>query len=164
MAAGDGPEERAERSRARWGRKLFAACISRSVEAGDQADAGRLDVTLAARHLAGKAEPRLRAQAQLAVEQLWRIQEGVAMQAAEASEFGLLQTGNGAEDALLLAIFQLGLEADDVVERAEFVVLAQLNDRVGFGGGIARIGQADRLHRAVAQSLGTAFRHHLDRQ
>ena len=31
----------------------------------------------------------------------------------------------------LLAVLQLGLEADHVVERAELVVLAQLHDGVG---------------------------------
>ncbi|MGY4333133.1 hypothetical protein ACVWWG_007550 [Bradyrhizobium sp. LB7.2] len=76
----------------------------------------------------------------------------------------LFQPRNGAEDALLLPVFQLRLKADDVVERAELVVLAQLHDCVGFGGGIVRIGEADRLHRPVAQGLGAALRHHLDRQ
>src|SRR5206468_5886700 len=102
-------------------------------------------------------QPRLRAQAQLAVEQLWRVEKGVAMQAAEAGKFGLLQPRNGAEDALLLAVFQLRLEADDVVERAELVVLAQLHDRVGLGAGIVRIGEHDWLHRSVASVLGSSF-------
>ena len=31
----------------------------------------------------------------------------------------------------LLAMFQLGLEADDVEQRAERIVLPQLHDRVG---------------------------------
>ena len=53
------------------------------------------------------------------------------MQAAEPRELGVLQTGNGAEDALLRAVVQLGLETDDVVERAELVVLPQLDDGVG---------------------------------
>ncbi len=53
------------------------------------------------------------------------------MQPAEPCELRLLQPRNGAEDLLLRAVFQLGLETDHVVERAELVVLAQLHDGVG---------------------------------
>ena len=53
------------------------------------------------------------------------------MQAAEPRELGLLQARDGAEDARLLAVLQLGLEADHVEQRAERVVLAQLHDGVG---------------------------------
>src|SRR3546814_6643281 len=84
------------------------------------------------------------------VEQARRIDEGVAMQAAEARELGVFQAGNGAEDAGLLAVLQLGLEADDVVERAERIVLAELHHGVGPLVAV-RVVQADRLHRAVAQ-------------
>ena len=69
-----------------------------------------------------------------------------------------------AEDAHLLAVFQLGLEADHVEERAERVVLAQLHDRIGLRRRPVRIGQAERLHRPVAQRLAPALGHHLDRQ
>ena len=86
------------------------------------------------------------------------------MQAAEPGEFGVLEPGNGAEDALLRAVLQLGLEADHVVERAELVVLAQLHDGVGLHRRIVRIGEPDRLHRPVAQRLAAALGHHLDRQ
>ena len=40
------------------------------------------------------------------------------MQAAQPGELGALQPGDAAEDAHLLAMLQLGLEPDDVVERA----------------------------------------------
>ena len=56
------------------------------------------------------------------------------MEAAEARELGVLQPGNHPEDRGLLAVFQLGLEADHVEQRAERVVLAQLHDRVGLLG------------------------------
>ena len=85
------------------------------------------------------------------------------MQPAEPGEFGLLQTGDHAEDAGLLGIFQLRLEADHVVERAERIVLAELHDGIGFVRRV-RIGQPDRLHGAVGQRLDAALRHHLDRQ
>ena len=86
------------------------------------------------------------------------------MQAAKPRELGVLEPGNGAEYALLRAVLQLGLETDDVVERAELVVLAQLHDRVGLYGRIVRIGQPDRLHRPMPQRLAAALGHHLDRQ
>jgi hypothetical protein len=62
----------------------------------------------------------------------------------------------------LRAIVQLGLEADDVVERAEFVVLAQLHDRVptvGLCGLVAR-----PVSSVVLQRLVAALGHHSDRQ
>ena len=86
------------------------------------------------------------------------------MNAAEPRELRLLQARNGAEDAHLLAVLQLGLEADHVEQRAELVVLPQLHDGVGLHVGLVRIGEPERLHRAVAQRLAAALRHHLDRQ
>ena len=99
--------------------------------AGDQADRGALDIAFAAGDLAGEAQPRLGLEAEPGVEQARRIEKGVAVQAAEPREFRRFEPGNHAEDPRLLAVFQLGLEADDVEERAERVVLPQLHDRVG---------------------------------
>ena len=53
------------------------------------------------------------------------------MKAAEAGELGPFQARNGAEDARLLAMLELGLEAHHVEQRAEPIVLAQLHDRIG---------------------------------
>ena len=103
-------------------------------------------------------------QPQRAVEQLRRIEEGVAVEAAEARELGVAQAGDHAEDVGLDGVAQLGLEADHVVERAELVVLAQLHDGVGLLVRLVRIGEPDRLHRPVAQRLAAALGHHLDRQ
>ena len=100
-----------------------------------QPDRGGFHIALAAGDLAGKAQPRLRVQPQRAVEQLRRIEEGVAVQAAEPRELGVLQPRNGAEDARLFAVLQLGLEADHVEQRAELVVLAKLHDRIGLDCG-----------------------------
>ena len=57
------------------------------------------------------------------------------MKPAEARELGLLQARNGAEDAHLLAVLELGLEAHHVEQGAELVVLAQLHDGVGLHRG-----------------------------
>ena len=51
----------------------------------------------------------------------------------------------------LLAVLQLGLEADDVPQRAERIVLAELHDGPRPLAG-ARIAQPDRLHRPEAQA------------
>ena len=131
---------------------------------GDQADRGALDIALAAGDLAGEAQPRLGLEPEPRVEQLWRIQVGVAVDAAEPREFGALESRDHAEDPRLLAVFQLGLEADDVEQRAERVVLPELHDRIGLDGRLMGVGQADRLHRPVAQGLAAALGHHLDRQ
>ena len=61
------------------------------------------------------------------------------------------------KSARLLAVLQLGLEADDVPQRAERIVLAQLHDRVRPPAG-ARVAQADRLHRPEAQGLAARAR------
>ena len=86
------------------------------------------------------------------------------MQAAEAGEFGGLQAGDGGEQALLFAVGHLGLEADHVVERAQGIVLAQLDDGGGLVLRVMGVGQADRLHRPIRQCLAAPFGHHLDRQ
>ena len=64
----------------------------------------------------------------------------------------------------LLAVFQLGLEADHVEQRAELVVLAQLHHGIRLGVRPMRIGQAERFHRPMAQRLAAALGHHFDRQ
>ena len=76
--------------------------------------AAELDVALAAGDLSGKAQPRLGLEPQRLVEQLWRIEEGVAVQPAEPRELGALEAGNGAKDADLFGVAELGLEADHV--------------------------------------------------
>ena len=61
-------------------------------------------------------------------------------------------------------MLHLGLEADHIIERAQFIVAAQLHNGIGFDVGLVFIGQADRLHRAKTQGLATAFGHDLDWQ
>src|SRR6266487_2530335 len=131
---------------------------------GDEPDGGGFHVTLAAGDLAGKAQTWLGSKPQSAIEQLWRVEERVAMKAAEAGELGPLETWNGPKDPRLLAVFELGLEAHHVEERAEAIVLAQLDDGVRLYARRMRIGEAERLHRPVAQCVAAALRHHLDRQ
>ena len=86
------------------------------------------------------------------------------MQAAEPRELRFAEARDHAEDAHLLGVLQLGLEADHVPQRAERVVLAQLHDRVGPRAAAVRIVEADRLHRSEAQRFAPALGHDLDRQ
>ena len=133
VAAGDMGEQRAMCG-GRRGRCIALAAPLRSREpAGEQADRRRFHIAFAAGDLAGEAQSRIGAQPQALVEQLWGVEEGIAMQPAEACELGLFQARNGAEDSDLLAVLELGLEADHVEQGAEPVVLAQLDDGVGLG-------------------------------
>ena len=86
------------------------------------------------------------------------------MDAPEPGELRPFEARDHAEDARLLAVFELGLEADDVEQGAERIVLPELHDGVGLDGRRMGVGQADRLHRPVAQGLAAALGHHLDRQ
>ena len=85
------------------------------------------------------------------------------MQAAEPRELGALEAGDHAKYPHLLGMLELGLEADDVEQGAEAIVLAQLDDGVGLLVRPVRIGKPDRLHRSPAQRVAAALRHHLDR-
>src|SRR5262249_34881719 len=122
-----------------------------------------LDIALDAGDLAGKAQSLHNPEAKPRVEQHRAVKEGVAVKPAQPGELGLLEAGNHAEDPLLLGVLQLGLEADDVVERAERIVLVWLDTRVR-PRAVARLGEAARLHGPVAQRVDTASRHDLDRQ
>src|SRR5664279_3248859 len=87
------------------------------------------------------------------------------MYPAEARETGVFKSWNGAANFDLRWMFQLGLESDDVIERAERIILAKLHDGIGFCGAVRmRIGQTEWFHGSVPQSLAAPLRHHFDRQ
>ncbi len=75
------------------------------------------------------------------------FEKGVAVHDAVPHELGVLQAGDHAEHPLLLAPFQVRLEADEVIQRAGRVLGAQLHSRPGAVAG-ARVAQADRAQRA----------------
>ena len=95
MAAGDMGEQRAMRGGRRRRARRFAAPLGGGKARGEQADGGGFHIALAAGDLAGKAPARIGLEPQRVVEQLGRIEEGVAVQAAEPREFRVLQAGNG---------------------------------------------------------------------
>jgi hypothetical protein len=71
--------------------------------------------------------------------------------------------GDHLEDALLLTPLELGLESHDRKMTGRQVVLAQLDDGMRTPP-VARVAQADRLHRPEAQGVAAAARDHLHRQ
>ena len=164
MAADDVVEQRAVGGRRRRQRDRFAQPLGGGEAPGQKPDRRGFHIAFAAGDLPGKAQARHRREPKTRIEQLRRVEEGVAVQAAQARELGLLEPRDHAEDAALFAVLQLGLEAHHVPQRAQRIVLAQLHHRVGAHARRMRVRQADRLHRPEAQRVGTACRHHFDRQ
>ena len=83
------------------------------------------------------------------------------MHNAVAHELGVLQAGDHREHPLLLAPFQVGLEAHQVVQRAAGVLGPQLDVGPGAVAG-AGVPQAHRAQGAVADGVRAAGGHHLD--
>ncbi len=83
------------------------------------------------------------------------VDVGVAVDLAVAQETCVLQAGDHAQDAGLLAELEVVLEADEVVGVGAQVLLAKLDDGVGNVSGV-RIAQADGLHGTEAQGVGSA--------
>src|SRR5262249_11873429 len=164
VAAGDMREQGAMRRGRRRRSEQSPEPFGRGEASRNQADGGGLHIPLTAGDLAGKAQPRLDLEAQGVIEQLRRVEEGIAVKAAKPRELRVLEAWDRAEDARLLAVLELGLKPDDVEEGPEPVVLAQLNDGIGLDVRRMRVGEAERFHRAVAQSFAAALRHHLDGQ
>ena len=71
--------------------------FSRRETGSHQPDAGALDIPLAARNLSGKANKGTKFQAQLVVQQLGRVDKGIAVQPAQPRKFGIFKTGDHAE-------------------------------------------------------------------
>ena len=86
------------------------------------------------------------------------MDEGVAVDGAQAHELGLLQPRDEPEDPLLLAVFQLGLKAHQVVERAFPVFGPELDHRKGLAAGVG-VGQAHGLHGAEQERTKSPGRH-----
>src|SRR3984957_18517911 len=164
VAASDVIEKRPYSRCQRRGLKLKPEPFGGGEAADDQADRGAFDIALAAGDLAREAQAGRSLQAQTRVEQARRIEIGVPVHAAEAGELRPFEPRNHAEDAALLAVFELGLEADNVEQRAERIVLPELDHGIGFDLWVIRVGQPDRLHRSIAQGLAPAFGHDFDRQ
>ena len=84
---------------------------------------------------------------------VWKKHEQIVVILAKACELRCAEGWNHAENLCLGAIFQLRLKSNDVVKRAEDVVLTKLDNGVWFLVGCSRIGEPDGLHWAVAEGL-----------
>ena len=153
--------ERADRRRPRRRRRLFAKSEGRRVAPGNQSRRRGLDVALDAGNLAGEEQIGPGARLPRFTQYGRSVDVRVAMHHAEAHELGVLETGNQRQHARLFTPLQLRLEPHQAEMVAGQIVLPQLHDGKRRAPG-ARIGQADRLHRAEPQGVAPAMCHHLD--
>ena len=123
----------------------------------------RLDIALDAGNLARQPDCRSGPQTKGGVEVPRSIDECIAMDHPETHEACLLQTRKGAEDPPLLAVSELGLEANQIPVLSGEVVLAQLDNRPRSAPG-RRILETDRLHWPESQGFAAPLSHDLDRQ
>src|SRR5689334_3829246 len=114
MAPGDVGEQCAVRRGRGRQRDLLAKALGGREAAGEQPDGGGFHIPLAPGDLARETQARRRFQPQDWIEQLWRVEEGVAMQPTEPGKLRAFEPRDGAEDAGLLTVLELGLEADHV--------------------------------------------------
>src|SRR5580700_9067961 len=98
MAAGNVSEQGAVCGGRGRQARCFAEPLRGGKPAGQKADRGRFDVALTTGDLTGEAQTRQGFEPQRLVEQLWRIKERVAVQAAEPRELGIGETRNGAKN------------------------------------------------------------------
>ena len=80
------------------------------------------------------------------------VDVGVAVDLAVAEEGGVLEAGDEAEDAGLLAELEGVLKADEVVAVGAKVFLAELDGGVGPAAGLG-VGEAGGLHGAEAEGV-----------
>ena len=85
------------------------------------------------------------------------------MNAAKPGKGRVFKPRNHAEYPCLLAVLELRLEADEIIERPQAVILPKLNNGIGLAAGMP-VGQSDGLHRPVAQRIFAAGCHDLNRQ
>src|ERR1700683_2291582 len=83
MASGNVAEKCAMRGGQRRQARSFAESLGSRKPGGEQANGCRFHIALAASDLAGKAQTRHSLQPQRLVEQPWRIEESVGMEAAK---------------------------------------------------------------------------------
>ena len=125
------------------------------VAAGQKAGGDGLGVAFYAGELAGYEDVGVGAELEGFGEERGGVDVGVAVDLAEAEEGGLLEAGDEAEDAGLLAEFEVVLKADEVVGVGAEVFLAELDDGVGPAAGLG-VGEAGGLHGAEAEGVSAS--------
>ncbi len=125
------------------------------VAAGEEAGGDGLGVAFDAGELAGDEDGGVGAELEGFGEERGGVDVGVAVDLAVAEEGGVLEAGDEAEDAGLLAELEVVLEADEVVGVGAEVFLAELDAGVGPAAGL-RVGEAGGLHGAEAEGVSAA--------
>ena len=133
------------------------------LESEPQPAGRRFHVAFHAGDLAGQIHPRARQEFQALAQHPGRVDEGVAVDAAQARELGRVQGRDHAKDPLLFPVGELGLEAHQIERGAVHVFRPQLHHGIG-PPARARVGQADRLHGAKGQGALASLGHGFDRQ
>src|SRR4029077_3038667 len=89
-----------------WHDRQTASFLSRKA-ARKQPDRGGFHIAFAARNLARKAQAWLRIQSKFVIQELGRVEEGVAMDAAQSHEHCALKPRDDVEDANLVGMLEL---------------------------------------------------------
>ncbi len=125
------------------------------VAAGEEAAGDGLGVAFDAGELAGDEDAGVGAELERFGEQRGGVDVGVAVDLAVAQEGRVLEAGDEAEDAGLLAELEVVLEADEVVAVGAEIFLAELDGGVGPAAGLG-VGEAGGLHGAEAEGVAAA--------
>ena len=112
VASGNVSQQGTVRGRCRRQDDFFRAALGGGKPTREQADRSGFYVAFATGDLASEAPARVCFEPQRSVEKFRRVDERVAMQTAQSGKFGVLQAGNGAENADLFGVLKLGLKAD----------------------------------------------------
>ena len=121
----------------------------------EQAGGDGLGVAFDSAELAGDQDGGVGAELEGFGEERGGVDVGVAVDLAVAEEGGVFEAGDEAEDAVLLAVLEVVLEAYEVVGVGAEVFLAELDYGVGplpcFG-----VGEAGGLHGAEAEGVAAS--------
>jgi len=89
--------------------------LAGGVDPGQKPHGGGFHVALHPGDLPRQKDPGAAPEIEVGRQNARRVDKGVAVDGAQAHEFGLLQARDEAKDPLLLPILQLGLKAHQVV-------------------------------------------------
>ena len=97
----------------------------------------------------------------ICLQQQWAVQIRIFMHHSIPDEFRLFQTRDQSEHPFLFRPFQMGLEANDIVQGPGSIILAQLDHRIGVFP-CPRVGQPHRFQRPKAHGIFSPQGHFLD--
>ncbi len=157
------PQKCPQRSFPRNRRHLRSPQTSRGKQRCHVPGRDTLSIALVSAYLPGQKYMGILPERQIRVQKLGRVQVGVAVNAAEAQEFGIGQTGDHPEHPLLFGNGKTGLESHHIVALPRNVLFSQLTYREGAPPG-ARISQPDGTQRTERETVVAPLSHHLDRK